>query len=177
MRTTLAALLVALSSPAYAVDISIDYGPPAAKTTVDARDYAACLAAVDRGETVYLAVGPYQDREITDYWIEKLPPMPNGRYRCWLDPVHGQRMEPADAPAVKVAPEVRPAPTFPQPVPGIGVQSSMSTGPRVTVKTGSAVAEHYCPKCRTGPWYTIMGWNPDDTHNHLCQNCGQVFSH
>jgi len=152
----LAALV--LAGPVFAVDVTIDYGT---KTPVP-KDYTACLKAVKAGETVYLAVGV--KAHDGDFRVESLKGVASGRYKCWKDAEGTPVMQPA-------AEEVRPFSTFPATVRG-----GLSDG-RVTVNFRSAVADHHCPNCGGGPWYTIYGFNADGTHSHRCGNCGNVFSH
>lgn len=65
-------------------------------TTADG--YADCLAAVDRGETVYLAVGVAAEKG--DYSCSETPmKSAPGRYKCWKLPDGRPWMEPVDAKA------------------------------------------------------------------------------
>lgn len=57
-------------------------------------DYQACVLAVDRGEVVYLTVGPTPATG-DDYSVASLPGIAPGRYVCKLDPDGVRRMRPA----------------------------------------------------------------------------------
>ena len=74
------------------------------RATAGRKDYAACYAAVLRGETVYLVVGVAPEKG--DYAAAETPDRrPAGRYKCWrladgspwMEPVGGMAPPPAAA--------------------------------------------------------------------------------
>lgn len=183
------AAVIALASPVYGIDVTIDYGPPAkaeparvAKWEAKGKpvEYQKCLEYVQTVGDCLLCVGMPKDFAPKAYYtafaVDKLDGFPAGVYLCsWPDTGKPPRMDRQTKYEPQAAPEVRSIPTFPG-VPAT-VRGGLPDG-RVTVtKTGSAVADHLCPRCGTGPWYEIAGFNADGTHNHWCPNCRQMFSH
>lgn len=94
VQDTLAVPLVA--APADTLD------PPPAEPKPPARDYAACVAAVDEGKTVTLCVGVTAS-DAADFYVRELrddkgTPFAPGRYLCRLE--NGvRRMQLKDPPA------------------------------------------------------------------------------
>lgn len=153
--TPLIVAMLLMLTPTADVDINIDFAKP---------DYSACCRAVERGETVYLAIGVTPEPD--DYYTPSLK-YPDGRefvpgrYKCWKEKEK----------AVMVAVEVPPLPTFPGAVRSDRVKPSGAT----PVVAGNK--SHYCPNCGAGQWLRIMGWNADGTHNHFCESCKTLFAH
>ena len=80
------------------------------RATAGRKDYAACYAAVLRGETVYLAVGVAPEKG--DYAAAETPDRkPPGRYKCWRRADGSPWMEPVGA-AQPVAAVPPPVPRF-----------------------------------------------------------------
>lgn len=78
------------------VTTAVDTLTPPEPTPVETprRDYQACLLAVDRGEVVYLTVGP-KAVGADDFVAAELPGIAPGRYVCKKHPDGVRRMSPA----------------------------------------------------------------------------------
>ena len=99
-----------LAPPAGGEALPGNLAPPASEPRSPARDYAACVAAVDEGKTVVLCVGVFT-LDVADFYAAELrddkgTPFAPGRYLCWLE--NGvRRMQLKDPPASRPAPPAR----------------------------------------------------------------------
>lgn len=99
-----------IASANIAARIQNNLAPSTPTPKPPARDYAACVAAVDEGKTVVLCVG-VSAPDATDFYAAELrddkgTPFTPGRYLCWLE--NGvRRMQLKDPPASRPAPPAR----------------------------------------------------------------------
>ncbi len=186
--TLLAALTLAPCAPA--ADISGGYGPPPAKAKKS--EYTNCLEYVEQVGDCLLVVGLPKDftpkAYYTSFRVESLKwadgtEVEKGVYLCTIWEGEDQNRKKLDKPVWRRQKQYEPATTAGEvqsltPFRPEIAPNGVSPRPTLTVaKTGSAVADHMCPTCGAGPWYSILGFNGDGTHNHLCPNCGTVFTH
>lgn len=142
-------------------DLPPKFDPPPRFATADAMpkfatadppvlDYTACLAAVAKGETVYLCVGiPHHPGEYSAAWLFDAAgkAVATGRWKCWKDEKGGLKMEPVA--------EVKAA----APAPALATDD-----------------DHRCDKC--GRVQNVHAQTmPDGSHSHKCDGCGHTWWH
>lgn len=117
-------------------------------------DYAACLEAVDRGETVYLAVGKDSDEKFV-YSVKELPGRDAGYYKCWKNGKlkQMQRVDPKT---------LQPLVMEEKPVVGVADPN----------------ADHKCPNPNCGAYQFVQSSQQGDgSHTHTCAQCGTSWRH